>query len=363
MKKILFLFFVVFASVIFSAGVVFAQTKKAVLYYGNGCPHCANVEEFIKNNDLDIEIERKEVYQNPENAEEFNKICSEEAISLMDRGVPSLYVDGDCFVGDKSIIAYLETRKILRKQGNVEKKEFSEKQMSSDSVAGSSGSLTLPILIGGALVDSINPCEFAVLLILMTTILASGNKKRALLSGLAYSASIFISYFLMGLGLYSIISTAGTTALFMKIIGGVAIVLGLFNLKDFLWYGKLFVMEVPMSWRPKLKALVKSITGPVSAFLIGFLVSVFLLPCTSGPYIVILGMLGHGETYMQAILLLVLYNLIFILPMIAITVAVYFGMNVEKAEETRMKNLKILHLIAGIIMLAMGIVLVAGISL
>jgi cytochrome c biogenesis protein CcdA len=120
-------------------------------------------------------------------------------------------------------------------------------------------------------------------------------------------------------------------------------------------------MEVPMSWRPRLKALVKSITGPISAFLIGFLVSLFLLPCTSGPYIVILGMLGHNETYLRAVLLLVLYNIIFVLPMVGITIGVYFGMDVVKAEETRTKNLRILHLIAGIIMLGMGIVLVSGI--
>src|SRR3989339_888238 len=101
----------------------------------------------------------------------------------------------------------------------------------------------------------------------MTTILASGNKKRALFSGLAYSLSIFISYFLMGIGLYSIISSIGTSNIFIKIIGWVAIILGIFNLKDFFWYGKFFVMEVPLSWRPKLKALVKSITGPISAFL------------------------------------------------------------------------------------------------
>lgn len=221
-----------------------------------------------------------------------------------------------------------------------------------------SESLTMPILIGAALVDSINPCEFAVLLILIATILASGNKRRALFSGLAYSASIFISYFLMGLGLYSVISSFGTPVVFMKIIGGIAVLIGLFNIKDYFWYGKVFLMEVPLSWRPKMKSLVRSITGPLSAFLIGFIVSLFLLPCTSGPYIVILGMLGHGETFLRAIWLLLLYNFIFILPMIIISIGMYFGMNVKKAEETRNKNLKLLHLIAGIIMVIMGVFLI-----
>ena len=119
-------------------------------------------------------------------------------------------------------------------------------------------------------------------------------------------------------------------------------------------------MEVPLSWRPKMKGLIHNITGPLGAFFTGFVVSLFLLPCTSGPYIVIIGMLGQNELYTKAFLLLVLYNLIFILPMLAITIAVYFGMNVQKAEEKRSKNLKILHLIAGLIMIAMGVAILSG---
>ncbi|NCU39781.1 cytochrome c biogenesis protein [Candidatus Falkowbacteria bacterium] len=351
MKKIRFLIISILFVFIFSAQNVLAQNNRAILYYGNGCPHCTEVEDFINSNSFDFSIEQKEIYQNKANAEEFNRICSEEGISLMNRGVPFLYAENECFVGDKQIISYLSA-----KQESAE----TERPVSnaSDIKTNFSESLTMPILIGAALVDSINPCEFAVLLILIATILASGNRKRALLSGLAYSASIFISYFLMGLGLYSVISSFGTPVVFMKVIGFIAILIGLFNVKDFFWYGKGFLMEVPLSWRPKLKSLVKSMTGPLSAFLVGFLVSLFLLPCTSGPYVVILGMLGHSETFLRAIWLLVLYNLIFVLPMIIISIGMYFGMNVEKAEETRNKNLKLLHLIAGVIMVAMGIFLI-----
>jgi len=351
MKKIIF--FIIGALLIstFLVNNALAQDSKAILYYGDGCHHCAKVEKFIKDNSFDVLIERKEIYHDKINAEEFNRVCAEEGIGLMDRGVPFLYADEACFIGDQQIISYLSTQQknIETPDSNISfsnpKENFSE-------------SLTMPILIGAALVDSINPCEFAVLLILIATILASGNRKRALLTGLAYSASIFISYFLMGLGLYSVISSFGTPVVFMKIIGGLAIIIGLFNIKDYFWYGKVFLMEVPLSWRPKLKSLVRSITGPLSAFLIGFIVSLFLLPCTSGPYIVILGMLGHGETFLRAVWLLVLYNFIFILPMIAISIGMYFGMNVEKAEETRSKNLRLLHLIAGVIMIIMGLFLV-----
>ena len=110
-----------------------------------------------------------------------------------------------------------------------------------------------------------------------------------------------------------------------------------------------------------MKKLIGSITSPLGAFLIGFLVSLFLLPCTSGPYIVILGMLAKRTLLVKTVSYLLLYNAIFVLPMLLITLAVYKGFDPKRAEAIRQKRLRTLHLIAGIIMLAMGIVIITGI--
>ncbi len=222
--------------------------------------------------------------------------------------------------------------------------------------------LTIPAVIGAALVDAINPCAFAVLIILMTTILAKSSKKQALWAGLAFTISIYISYFLMGLGIFSAIQAAGITHIFYIIVSILAIFVGLFNIKDYFWYGKFFVMEVPLSWRPHLKKIIEGVTSPIGAFAIGFLVSLFLLPCTSGPYIVILGLLANATTKLIGIMYLLLYNLIFISPMIVITLCVYFGLaSATKLEKERQKKLRVLHLIAGIIMLLLGIVMIGAV--
>jgi cytochrome c biogenesis protein CcdA len=164
----------------------------------------------------------------------------------------------------------------------------------------------------------------------------------------------------MGLGLYKALGVGELSHLFFKVVGWLAIILGLLNLKDYFWYGKGFLMEVPMSWRPKLKSLLKSVTSPIGAFGIGLLVSLILLPCTSGPYIVILGMLAKKAFQTKAVLYLILYNLIFISPMVLISFAVYKGFDPDKAEEMRQKRLRTLHLIAGLIMLAMGGAILVG---
>ena len=320
-------------------------------FYGQGCAHCAKMKSFLddmSNEYPNMNVIEKEIYFNDENRELFERMSS---VFDKEMGVPNVFIDKTIFVGFNNEIGESLSLKIS---------ECSEKGCEAPS-EGSSGEwsiqkLTVPAVISAAAVDAINPCAFAVLIILMSTILASGIRKRALWAGIAFSASIYISYLLMGIGLYSAVQASGFSHTFFWIVAILAIFLGLFNLKDYFAYGKWFVMEVPMSWRPKLKSLIKGVTSVPGAFLIGFVVSLFLLPCTSGPYIVILGLLAKTATKSYAVLLLLMYNLIFVLPMILITLAVYFGFtSAEKAEKWRNSRLKVLHLIAGAIILLLGI--------
>jgi cytochrome c biogenesis protein CcdA/glutaredoxin len=333
------------------------QESKNCLFFSTGCAHCGKVDKYFQENNIleQYNIEEKNISGDAKCAQEFNVICQDNGIPLGERGIPMLYFEGQCLMGDTPIIDFFKNKEFQNpgknNPGNEPNNDPERDQMA----------ITIPIVISGALVDAINPCEFAVLILLLTTILVHDNRKKSLQAGLAFSTSMFISYYLMGLGLYGVVATAGLSSTFMKIIGVLAILVGLFNLKDYFWYGKGFVMEVPLSWRPTMKKLIRSVTSPIGAFFVGFLVSLFLLPCTSGPYIVVMGMLGNTATFHTALWMLLLYNLIFISPMVLITLGVYKGLDPKKLEKTRMKNVKLLHLIAGIIMLGMGAVILWGV--
>lgn len=239
------------------------------LFYGNGCAHCAKVSRYFqKNGTLEKHgIKEKNISGNAKYSSEFNEICQNSGFPLDKRGIPMLYFEGQCLMGDQPIIDFFENGE-FQNPGNKQDNNLERNQTA----------VTIPIVISGALVDAINPCEFAVLILLLTTILATGNRKRSLQAGLAFSTSMFISYYLMGLGLYGVVATTGLSTTFMKIIGVLAILVGLFNLKDYFWYGKGFVMEVPMSWRPKLKKIIGSITSPTGAFFTGFFLLFFPVP-------------------------------------------------------------------------------------
>jgi len=225
-----------------------------------------------------------------------------------------------------------------------------------------SSSLTPWAVVCGAAVDAINPCSLSILILLMASSLVNGERKKALKAGLSFIAAVYFTYFLLGIGVLAVIRTYTVTfsPLFYQIVGVMAILFGLFNIKDYFWYGKVFLMEVPLLWRPKMKELIFGVTSPKGAFLIGLLISLFLLPCLSGPYAVILAMLATNKELLHALIYMVLYNIIFILPMTAVVLAMYFGLPPEKAEAWRKEKLRLSHLIAGIILLALGVIILGG---
>ena len=224
-------------------------------------------------------------------------------------------------------------------------------------------------IIGLALVDAINPCALAVMLIVLMTLLLKHPEKRknVLFGGLAFTLAVFILYFLYGFIMIQFFSHAipetGLYSLYVyKGFGIFAIVLGILNLKDYFAYQPGGIAtEMPLKLRPMMKLLTKKITTPKGAFVTGIIVTLFLLPCTIGPYIIASGKLSTLNI-LKTIPWLLFYNLIFVLPMIGITLAIYFSVTtVDKISGWKEKNIKYLHLIEGLILTTLGILMFTGI--
>jgi len=229
--------------------------------------------------------------------------------------------------------------------------------------------ITLIRIITLALADAINPCALAVMtMVLVSILLTNENKKHnILLGGLAFISAVFIGYFFYGLIIIQLFKsfiqfTSVIYPYLTKSLAILAILLGIFNIKDFIKYkpGGL-ATEMPMKFRPRVKQLIKKITSPKGAFIIGILVTLFLLPCTIGPYIIASGTLS-ALTIIKSIPWLILYNLIFIIPMIAITFIVYAGVSTtERVSEWKERNIKYIHLITGLLLVSLGIAILTNI--
>ncbi len=229
--------------------------------------------------------------------------------------------------------------------------------------------VTLIEIISLAAVDAINPCALAVMTIVLMALLLKNPEKRknVLLGGFCFTLAVFILYFLYGLIMIQFFShIIPETGLFshyvFKGFGIFAIILGILNLKDFFVYKPGgFTTEMPMKMRPRVKQIIKKITSPKGAFVIGLVVTLFLLPCTIGPYIIASGKLSVLN-FFKTIPWLLIYNTIFIFPMIAITLIIYFGLTtVDKVSGWKEKNIKYLHLVEGLILTTLGILMFTGI--
>lgn len=118
MKKIIFLSIAVIAVGVFSFfylksdNAPVENNSKTILFYGIGCPHCKIVDEFIEQNKISekIQYDHLEVFSNRANAKIMEEKAVQCKLDTKEIGVPFLWDDGRCFVGDKDIIDHFKEK-------------------------------------------------------------------------------------------------------------------------------------------------------------------------------------------------------------------------------------------------------------
>lgn len=212
-------------------------------------------------------------------------------------------------------------------------------------------------VITTALVDSINPCAIGVLVLLISTMMSlAHNRHRMLGLGLLYVTVVYITYFSAGLGLLYSIQKLNIADVIGMIVGSLVIVLGIIEIKDFFWYGRGISLTIPKRYIERIKTYSQKASIPGVMFL-GFFVAAVELPCTGGPYLAITTILAKDFNWI-ALWYLALYNLIFVLPLLAIVLITYFTSEVSKIEAWKQKYKHWMRLAAGLVMIALGILLI-----
>jgi len=216
----------------------------------------------------------------------------------------------------------------------------------------------IPVVLATAAIDSINPCAIGVLILLISTLLTlSKDRKKMLWIGIIYIASVYVTYLLAGIGLLYFIQKLNIAEPIGIVVGGLVILLGFVEIKDFWWYGKGFSLHIPQSKIASIKKYVKNASVP-GAIVLGIFVSAVELPCTGGPYLAITALLAKMGMSMKVFGYLALYNFIFVLPLIVILLIIYFGGQTSSVKKWKMKYRKWMRLITGIIMIALGVLLI-----
>ena len=217
---------------------------------------------------------------------------------------------------------------------------------------------TLTVIIT-ALVDSINPCAIGVLILLISVMLATKQSRMRMFSlSILYIFTVGLIYFIAGLGLVQFLHAIPLVAIMiLSITAAIILVIGgLIEIKDYFWYGKGISLHIPARAVKTIHQMSKKITLFGIIFL-GVFVAAVELPCTGGPYLAITLLLAQNFD-LTAVLLLALYNLVFILPLIVIVGIVLLGGKIYNIKRWKQKYRGYMKLAAGIVLILLAWLLI-----
>lgn len=221
------------------------------------------------------------------------------------------------------------------------------------------GKWFLPVLVISALVDSVNPCAFSVLLLTIAFLFGIGKLRRDILkAGGLYILGIFLVYLLIGLGILQALHIFNTPHFMAKVGATILIAVGLINLINFFFPKFPIKLGIPHAAHNKMAQIMTKASLP-AAFGLGLLVGLCEFPCTGGPYLTVLGMLHDRGEYFAGLGYLGLFNLIFILPLIVTLLIASNDKLLGKFQAWRKAETGNVRLISGLIMVVLGFVIFA----
>lgn len=218
--------------------------------------------------------------------------------------------------------------------------------------------LAIPAVIAAGLVDGINPCAIGMLVFLLGYLIVFAERPRQVLrTGLAYIGTVFITYFLIGLVFYQTISVLMASPQFVAVsqwfrglLGLGLIAIGLASVRGMNW-------GIPDSVRPRLQSLVERGSLPAT-MLLAILVTVLEAPCSFPLYAGAVGILNQCNLSSFGLLgYLLLYNLLFVLPLVLILGLVYAGVGIPQLKEWEHRNQRKMRLLMGVVLVFLGLVL------
>lgn len=219
--------------------------------------------------------------------------------------------------------------------------------------------LPLVGLVGlSGLLAGIHPCTISVLLLFLAFLFTLRQDRLTTLKiGGGYILGVFLAYLLIGLGLLAAVSI--TEPHLSARIGGIFIlILGLYNL------GRLHGIHLPSlslvgAAKPTIAQFVKK-NSFWAAFAVGILVGICSFGCTAGIYFSVIGLLLTNPV--QGFSMLVLYNIMFVLPLVVILLAVTRKSVAEKLRAWQQKHNYWIELLATLFMLAAALWLLFGLG-
>ena len=325
------------------AAVCEAPTPIWVAYfYEVGCQECSRAEydiRYVESKYPQVVVEEYNVQGDAALAEWMGaRLGVPEAKRL---ATPALFVGDDYLIGpeitSEAAVALAEKYAVNGAERVWNNFSPEEAERSIVERFESFGALTVAF---AGLVDGLNPCAFATLCFFVSYLALSGRQGREVLAtGTAFTLGVFLAYLAVGLGLYQVLDLLGglLTTLGRWVYGLTGLfcaVLAVLSLLDFLKARRSGIggmaLNLPHALRMRINAVIRkgrhSPALVAGSFLTGAVVSFLELACTGQVYLpTIVFVLSQPEMRVRGLLFLMLYNLLFILPLVVVFIMAYYG--------------------------------------
>ena len=232
-------------------------------------------------------------------------------------------------------------------------------------------------IFGSGFLDGINPCAFATIIFLISWLAFIGKKGKDLLwVGSSFTLAVFLTYFLLGLGMFqflkqiSMLSSLRFIIFLVMAVG--TFIFGILSIRDFfkVRQGKTreVSLQLPKILKKRIHRVIKdktNVRGVVTAaFVMGIVISLLELACTGQVYLpTIMVVTGIPELKLHALSYLALYNLAFILPLAGVFLVTYGGSSSKQLAEVMERHLAMTKLFTGLFFFLMTLVLIATLFL
>jgi cytochrome c-type biogenesis protein len=212
----------------------------------------------------------------------------------------------------------------------------------------------LPAVITTGLVDSVNPCAFAVILLLLAFLFTLRKSRSHILKlGLVYVGMIFLVYFAIGLGILQAVRFSDNPHFVARAGAWLLIGLGVINLIEYFFPNFPIKLHMPKIAGARTNALIKQATLPTT-MAAGLLVGLCTFPCSGGIYVSIITLLNAKTTLAWGVGYLALYNVMFVLPLIIILFLVGNRMAAKAWARWEREHVLKIRLWYGVVMVVLG---------
>lgn len=227
-------------------------------------------------------------------------------------------------------------------------------------------------IFAAGLIDGVNPCAIATMIFLISFLAVKKYSRKEILAvGLCFTLSVFVTYLLLGVGAFRVLTLLKSYYWISKVIKWSAVtfagVVSLLSFKDAFSYQKSGETESIKLQLPKViklrihKVISANLSGrqiAVGALVTGFLVTLLEAVCTGQVYLpTIVLMTRENGLRLKGWLYLIFYNFLFVLPLLIIMVLAYFGLTWDRLSKMTKKHLTLIKILLGIVMLALALFL------